>query len=240
MKTGLKTLGSHLRLDLNMGKQPLFVLTLLIYLSYWVVILTGDAKYPQPVVYFAEMGMFPIVIMLTVLLFAREIGGGGMEVIATYPVSLRLMAVRKWVLALVLSALAGMGWMAVYRIKFGAIVTDMHSWSGGEAAFRKTGGLALLLQTLPAYMLLASVAVLGIVWFQKLYGGMALSFALWVLDTMSAGSILGGKTLYTAYLPEDSSFLLNRFILGAFAVLILLVALGLIGVRERWIGRDEE
>lgn len=240
MKTELKTLGSQVKLDLNIVKQPLFLLTLLIYLSYWGAILTGDENYPQTVFYFAEMGMFPIVIMLTVLLFEREIGGGGMEVIATYPVSLRLMAVRKWVLALVLSALAGMGWMVVYRMKFAGILTVMHAWNDSEAIFRQAGYLELLLQTLPAYMLLASITVLGIASFQKLYGGLVLAFALWILDTVSAGNMLGGWTLYTAYLPEGSSFTANRIILLAAASLFLLLASWMLGMRERWISREEE
>lgn len=240
MRTGLKVLGSQIRLDLNIARQPLFFLTLIIYLSYWVVILTGDADYPQTLYYYSEMGMFPVVIMLTVLLFEREIGGGSMEVIGTYPVSLRIMAVRKWALGLVLAVLAGMGWMAVYRIKFGEMMTVMYPWNGGEAVSRQAGYLELLLQTMPAYMLLASVAVLGIAWFQKLYGGLILSFAVWVLDTVSLGSVLKDWTLYAAFLPQDSSFIANRVILLVCACLFLLLGVRLIGIRDRWIGREEE
>lgn len=240
MKTELKALSSQVRLDLSIGKQPLFLLTLLIYFTYWAAIWLADPYRPQTVNYYAEMGMFPIVIMLTVLLFEREIGGGSMEVIATYPVSLRLMAVRKWILALVLTGLAGVGWMAMYRMKFGGIVNVMHPWNGGEAVSRQAGYLPLLLQTLPAYMLLASVAVLGIAWFQKLYGGLIIAFALWILDTVSAGRILGDFTLYTAYLTEGSSFIANRVILLVLAGSLLLLAGGVMGSRERWVGRDEE
>ncbi|AZK46139.1 hypothetical protein [Paenibacillus lentus] len=240
MRTELKTLGSQIRLDLNIGKQPLFLLTLIICLFYWFVILTGNVDYPHTVYYYSEMGMFPVVIMFAVLLFEREIGGGSMEVIGTYPVSLRLMAVRKWVLSLVLAAIAGMGWMAVYRMKFGEIKTVMHPWNGGEAVSRQAGYLELLLQTLPAYMLLTSVAVLGIVWFQKLYGGLILSFALWMLDTVSLGSVLGDWTLYAAFLPQGTSFIANRVILLVCACLFLLWAVWLIDIRDRWIGREEE
>ncbi|GAA0137373.1 hypothetical protein YSY43_42140 [Paenibacillus sp. YSY-4.3] len=240
MKAELKALGSQVRLDLSIGKQPLFLLTLLIYFTYWAAIWLADPYRPQTVYYYAEMGMFPIVIMLTVLLFEREIGGGSMEIIATYPVSLRLMAVRKWILSLVLSALAGVGWMAMYRMKFGGIESVMYPWDGGEAVSRQAGYLPLLLQTLPAYMLLASVTVLGITWFQKLYGGLMIAFALWMLDTVSAGRILGGFTLYTAYLMEGSSFIANRVILLVLASFLLLLAGGIMGSRERWIGREEE
>ncbi|MNJ40575.1 hypothetical protein [Paenibacillus bouchesdurhonensis] len=240
MRTELKMLGSQIRLDLNLGKQPLFLLTLIIYLFYWFVILTGNVDYPHTVHYYSEMGMFPVVIMLTILLFEREIGGGSMEVIGTYPVSLRLMAVRKWIVALVLVALAGMGWMAVYRIKFGSIMTVMHPWHGGESVSRQAGYLELLLQTMPAYMLLASLAVLGIAWLQKLYGGLILAFSLWVLDTVSMGTVLGDWTLYAAFLPKDSSFIVNRVVLLISACLFMILALWLVGMRERWIGREEE
>lgn len=240
MKAELRALGSQVRLDLKIGKQPLFLVTLFIYLSYWAAIIMGNADYPQTVYYFSEMGMFPVVILLAVLLFEREIGGGGMEVIATYPVSLKFMVIRKWTLSLVLTAVAGVGWMFIYRAKFGEIMTRVYPWNGEEAAAAQVGFLTLLLQTLPAYMLLASVAVLGIVWFQKLYGGLVLAFALWMLDTISFGKVLGKCTLYAAYLPEGVSFVANRIILMAISCVCLLMAVWVIDRRERWIGREEE
>lgn len=242
MKAELRALGSQVRLDLKIGKQPLFLVTLFIYLSYWAAIMAGDAEYPQTVYYFSEMGMFPVVILLAVTLFEREIGAG-MEVIATYPVSLKFMVVRKWTLSLALSALAGVGWMFVYQAKFGEIVTRVYPWNGEGAAVAQVGYLTLLLQMLPAYMLLASVAVLGIVWFQRLYGGLLLAFALWMLDTISFGKVLGKWTLYAAYLPEGAegvSFVVNRILLMAISCLCLLIAVWVIDRRERWIGREEE
>ncbi|MNZ47586.1 hypothetical protein D3C78_653060 [compost metagenome] len=45
--------------------------------------------------------------------------GGGMETIDTYPVSLRFMAMRKWLEAILLSLMASAGWIGVYTYKFG-------------------------------------------------------------------------------------------------------------------------
>ncbi len=240
MKTAIEQLRRGAFLDLKVQKQPVALLVLVIFILYLISILTGDQGRPRTVYYYSEMGMYPIVIMLTMLLFQREIGGGSMEMIATYPVSLRLIAVRKWILGLIYASVLNIGWMVVYLIKFGGISTVMYPWSGAEGVKRSTGILPLLLQTMPAFMLLASVTLLGMVLFRKTYGGLALGFSLWVLDTVSGGKWLSGWTLYASLLPDGASFPINRIVLLAAAAAMLGCSIWLIGLRERWIMEEEE
>ncbi|MBQ4901120.1 hypothetical protein KB559_19955 [Paenibacillus sp. Marseille-P2973] len=238
MKTAIEQLRRGYSFDLKLQKQPVAALVLFVFILYLISILLGDK--PRTVYYFSEMGMYPLVIMLMLLLFQREIGGGSMEMIATYPVSLRLIAVRKWVLALLYASLLNVGWMAVYLLKFGRISTFMYPWGGGEGAKRVTGIFPLMLQTMPAFMLLASITLIGMVIFRKTYGGLALGFAVWMVDTVSGGSWLSRWTLYTAFLPEKASFPLNRVMLMLAAAALLAAAVWLIGKRERWIIEEEE
>ncbi|MGG6314433.1 hypothetical protein [Paenibacillus macerans] len=228
-------------LDLKVHKQPIAWLTLLVFALYVISIVLSDPARPRNVYYFSEMGMFPVAVMVTVLLFQREIGGGGMEVIATYPVSLRLLAWRKWLLAILLTAGLDIVWMGGYRWRFGTLATVRYPWNGAEAIPKsEMSMLALLLQTLPAFILLISLTVAGIVAFRKIYGGLILGFGVWVLDTISSGELLGRWTLYTAYLQKWHSFPLNRMALLAGSLLLLAYAVWLIGRRERWISVEEE
>ncbi|MEF2967516.1 hypothetical protein V3851_16945 [Paenibacillus sp. M1] len=238
MKTAIEQLRRGASFDLKLHKQPVTALVVTIFILYLISIVTGDK--PRTVYYYSEMGMFPVVIMFTLLLFQREIGGGSMELVSTYPASLRLIAVRKWVLALLYASVLNLLWMAVYLLKFGDIATVMHPWDGGEAVKRSVGVFQLMLQTMPAFMLLASLTLAGIVLFRKTYGGLALGFALWVLDTISGGDWLSGWTLYASFLPEGASFAVNRLVLLAASAVLLGFAVWLIGRRDRWIMEDEE
>lgn len=240
MKTAIEQIRRGAFFDFKVQKQPVTLLALVLFGIFVVSMLTGDPARPRTVYYYSEMGMYPIVIMLTLLLFQREIGGGSMEMIATYPVSLRLIAVRKWVLALIYASLFHSGLMAVYILKFGGISTLMYPWNGAEGIKRSTGIIPLLLQSMPAFMLLASVTLLGMVLFRKTYGGLALGFSLWTLDTVSGGEWLSGWTLYASFLPEGASFPLNRGVLLAAAAAFLGGSVWLIGRRERWIMEEEE
>ena len=96
MKTAIEQLRRGASFDLKLHKQPMTALIVTIFILYLISIVTGEK--PRTVYYYSEMGMFPVVIMFTLLLFQREIGGGSMELVSTYPASLRLIAVRKWVL----------------------------------------------------------------------------------------------------------------------------------------------
>ncbi|GIO87767.1 hypothetical protein J25TS5_46990 [Paenibacillus faecis] len=240
MKTALEQLRRGLSFDFKLQKQPVAGLVVLIFLLYLIGILSGDPNRPRMVYYFSEMGMFPLVIMMTLVMFQRELGGGGMEMIATYPVSLHLIALRKWLLALGYASVLNVGWMLVYLAKFGEIKTLMYPWSGGEGVKVSTGIPALMLQNLPAFMLLSSLTLAGMLIFRKTYGGLVSGFSVWVLDTISRGDLLKGFTLYTEFLPVDGTFVANRLVLLAGAGGLLGFSLWLIGKRERWILEEEE
>lgn len=240
MRMVLKHFCRGSRFDWRLYKQPVALLTIILLISYFIGIITGQPDKPRAVNYIAEMGMFPLVIMFTILMFQHEIGGGGMEIISTYPISLRLIALRKWFNVVLLSVLASLLWMMVYLFKYGEISTDMYPWNGAKGAFRAASMPELLIQVLPAYLLLASLTMAAIIVFRSIYGGIIAGFALWILDTISGGSLLSSFTLYTAYLPQEASFPINRLVLLLASALLLAIALWLIGYRERWIGREEE
>ncbi|GAA0411088.1 hypothetical protein [Paenibacillus motobuensis] len=240
MRMALRHFSRGSRFDWRLHKQPVALLTIILLISYLLGIITGQPDKPRTVNYIAEMGMFPLVIMFTILMFQHEIGGGGMEIISTYPISLRLIALRKWLNVVLLSVLASLLWMMVYLFKYGEIHTYMYPWNGAEAVFRAASMPELLIQVLPAYLLLASLTLAGIIVFRSIYGGLIAGFVLWILDTISGGSLLSSFTLYTAYLPQEASFPVNRWVLLLASVLLLAIALWLIGYRERWIGREEE
>lgn len=240
MKLALEQFRRGLSFDFKLQKQPVAGLVVFVFLLYLISILTSNPDRPRTVFYFSEMGMFPLVIMLTLVMFQRELGGGSMEMVATYPVSLRLVALRKWLLALGYASILNVGWMLVYLAKFGGIKTVMYPWSGGAGAKLSTGIPALMLQNLPAFMLLSSLTLAGMLIFRKTYGGLVSGFSVWVLDTISRGDLLKGFTLYTEFLPVDGTFVANRLVLLAGAGGMLGFSLWLIGKRERWILEEEE
>ncbi|MFD1177142.1 hypothetical protein ACFQ3W_12675 [Paenibacillus puldeungensis] len=230
-----------LSFDVKLHKQPMMFIALVLFGLYLLNIVTGDPARPRTVYYLSEMGMFPLVIIVTLLMYQREIGGGGMEIIATYPISLRVMVVRKWVIAILISVLFSLGWMTAYLLKYGEIITTHFLWSGATPIKGKPIGVVpLLLQTLPAYLLFASLTVTGIIVFRKIYGGLILGFSVWVLDTISGGSVFNSWTLYTAYLGKEDSFPANRIVLLIASILLLMFSVWLVGKRERWIAVEEE
>lgn len=228
-------------LELKVHKQPMAWLALLLFAVYVLSILLSDPARPRNVYYFSEMAMFSLALILPLLLFQREIGGGGMEVIATYPVSLSMLAFRKWLLAIVLTAALAVLLMSVYAWHFGGIWTLRYPWNGAEAIPKaEMNAASLMLQNLPAYVLLISLSIAGIVAFRRIYGGLILGFAVWVLDTISSGEWLGRWTLYASYLRKYHSFPQNRIGLLIASLLLLAFAVWLIGRRERWISVEEE
>jgi len=240
MRMALKYFCRGTRFDWRLHKQPVALLSIILLISYLLGIVTGQPDKPRAVNYIAEMGMFPLVIMFTILMFQHEIGGGGMEIISTYPVSLRLIALRKWLNAILLSVLTSLLWMTVYLFKYEEISTNIYSWSGSKYTFRAASIPELLIQVLPAYLLLTTLTLAGIIVFRSIYGGLITGFALWILDTISGGRLLSSFTLYTAYLPQEASFPINRLVLLLVSALLLGIAIWLIGLRERWIGNEEE
>lgn len=241
MRTDARSWFRGLTLELKVQKQPMAWLGLLLFAVYILSILLSDPGRPRNVVYFSGMALFSLAILLPLLLFQWEIGGGGMEVIATYPVSLRMLAFRRWLLAILLTAGLGMILMSVYAWHFGGIWTARYPWNGAEVIPKAemTAG-SLILQNLPAYVLLISLSTAGIIAFRRIYGGLVLGFAVWVLDTMSSGEWLGQWTLYASYLKKTYSFPHNRIGLLIASLILLVFAVWLIGKRERWISVEEE
>jgi hypothetical protein len=227
-------------LELKVHKQPITWLTLLMFVLYLLGILLGDPERPRNVYYFSEMAMFSVAVLLPLLLFQRDIGGG-MEVLATYPVSLGQLVFRKWLLSLLLTVGLGVILMSVYAWFFGGIWTIRHPWNGAEAIPRAEMSVySLILQNLPAYVLLNSLTIVGIVLFRRIYGGLVLGFAVWVMDSLSFGDWLGRWTLYASYLKKSYSFPQNRIGLLIASLLLLAFAVWLMGRRERWISAEEE
>lgn len=74
MKTAIEQLRRGYSFDLKLQKQPVAALVLFVFILYLISIMLGDK--PRTVYYFSEMGMYPLVIMLMLLLFQREIGEG--------------------------------------------------------------------------------------------------------------------------------------------------------------------
>lgn len=241
MRTDARSGFRGLSLEFKVHKQPMAWLALLLFAVYLLSILLSDPSRPRTVYYFSEMALFSVALIIPLLLFQREIGGGGMEVIATYPVSLRVLAFRKWLMAIGLTAGLGIILMSVYAWHFGGIWAPRHPWNGAEVIPKAemTAG-SLILQNLPAYVLLISLSVAGIVAFRRIYGGLVLGFAVWVLDTISSGEWLSRWTLYASYLKKQHSFPQNRIGLIIASLLLLAFAVWLIGRRERWISVEEE
>ncbi|MGG3455591.1 hypothetical protein [Paenibacillus rhizolycopersici] len=241
LRTDARSWFRGVTLELKVQKQPMAWLALLLFVVYILGIVLSDPGRPRNVYYFSEMALFSLAIIIPLLLFQREIGGGGMEVIATYPISLRMLAFRRWLVSILLTAGLGMVLMSVYAWHFGGIWTLRYPWNGAEVIpqAEMTAG-SLILQNLPAYVLLISLSTAGIIAFRRIYGGLVLGFAVWVLDTMSSGEWLGRWTLYASYLKKTYSFPHNRIGLLIASLILLAFAVWLIGKRERWISVEEE
>lgn len=240
MSTLSHQLRTTLRMQWRLVKEPVFLWTMAYFIFLLVTIFTGDPAQPRLTFYYSEMGMFPLIIMVMTVLLGREFGGGGMEMIATYPVSLRWLALRKWLGTLIYIAIANIIWMIAYIMQFGKLEPWIYTWREGTKVVSENAFFALFMQGLPAYMLMASLVLLGTVLFQKTYGGLLFGFSLWALDTLSGGGVLRKFTLYANLLEKITWFTANRITLLLLTALLLAIALWLTGHRERWISKEEE
>lgn len=240
MSTLSHQLRTTLRMQSRLVKEPIFLWTMAYFIFLLVTIFIADPTKPRLTFYYAEMGMFPLIIMVMTVLLGREFGGGGMEMIATYPVSLRWLAFRKWLGTLIYIAMANIIWMIAYIVRFGKLEPWLYTWGEGTKVVSENAFFALFMQGLPAYMLMASLVLLGTVIFQKTYGGLLFGFSLWAIDTLSGGGLLRRFTLYANLLEKDTWFTANRIALLLLTALLLAITLWLTGLRERWIGKEEE
>ncbi|AWB46010.1 hypothetical protein DCC85_18765 [Paenibacillus sp. CAA11] len=235
----LKLTVSKMVIDLKIYKQPAVWLCLAIYAAYLLSILSGDPDKPRTVYYYSELGMFPLSIIITGALFQRELSGGT-EVLASYPVSLGLMTLRKWLLSVMLVLLAHVGWMGTYLWKYGGIRAKLYSWSGGEPSVSLVSPLQLLQQITPAYLFLMALTTCCILLVHRVYVGLLISFGIWILETLTSGLIMARWTLYATYLPPRASYTANRVGLMVGCIFLLVIAVVLAGRRSRWLSKEEE
>src|SRR5690606_29165703 len=159
-------------------------------------IVLGDPERPRNVYYFSEMAMFSVAVLLPLLLFQRDIGGG-MEVLATYPVSLGQLVIRKWLLSLLLTVGLGIILMSVYAWFVGGIWAILRPLSGAGAIPWVVMGFCLrAFLNMPGYVLLISLTIVGTLLFRRIYGGLVLCFAVWAMYSLTFGDWLGRWTLY--------------------------------------------
>lgn len=227
-------------MNLRLLKEPMSLWTLTYFIFLIGTIFTAHPDKPRSTLNYAELGMFPLIIMFMILLLGREFGGNGMEMLATYPISLRWLALRKWLLAIGLTFLANLGWMLCYILYFGKLKTNLYIWGGKDTFLTENAIIPLFIQGLPAYLFLASLVLCGTIIFQKTYGGLIFGFTYWIMDTVSGGQLLYPFSLYTGFLRHAHQFTGNRIALILTATLLLAASLWLVGKRERWVGREEE
>ncbi|WDH98108.1 hypothetical protein PUW24_03870 [Paenibacillus urinalis] len=233
---------SWLRMELKGMRSGSFWLVVAIYLLLLGTILFRTFEHeaaPNPMQY-NETLSFLLCTMVAMLFFQREWGGGSMETIASYPMSLTAMTMRKWGLAIILMLIAQAGWMTLYVLRFGQMTALTYPWDGGEAITDTVQKIELLIQPLPAMMFMISITIFGMVLSQKLYGGLALGFAWWLLDTITTGAILRYFTLYTTYLDmREVPFVLNRLLLVGVSLILLIVSCYVVNRRQRYT-KDQE
>ncbi|MEK5059293.1 hypothetical protein ACFSVM_19805 [Paenibacillus shunpengii] len=233
---------SWLRMELKGMRSGTFWLVVAIYLLLLTTILFRtfeDGAAPNPMQY-NEMLSFLLCTMAAILFFQREWGAGSMETIASYPMSLTAMTIRKWGLAIILMLIAQAGWMTLYVLRFGQMSARVYPWDGGEAITDTVHMIELLIQPLPAMLFMISITIFGMVLSQKLYGGLALGFAWWLLDTMTMGAIFRHFTLYTTYLDmREVPFVLNRGLLVGASLILLIISIFVINRRHRYTKESE-
>ena len=226
---------SKLEQDVIGIKSPLvwvpIVYIMLLLLSIWI----SDPEEPKHITVYNETALLPMIPMLCALLLQREIGGGAMEMLAAYPVSLGGMALRKWVLTLAAAAMLQAAVMSAYGLHFGGRQTVLYSYAGLPPVKAEAGIGQLLLQALPAYAALASICMFVMLLTKKTYGGLIAAYAVWMAEMLSGGELLSGAVLITGHIPKEISFVQNRLILTAAAAALLLASCLAAERRSRWI-----
>lgn len=235
----IKSLWLKTAVDLRFYRQPGMWLILIIYGLLLFTILNGNPERPPVVYYYSELSMLPLCIMIAGVMCQREFSGG-MEVLATYPVSLSWLTLRKWILSEGVVLLLQLGWMGVYLEKYHVIVTRVQFWGGGSSTVTSISPMALLMQIAPAPLFLTAFTVFAIMLTRRIYMGQLMAFMYWLFDSLYSGTVPSSWTLYTTFLSEQASFPVNRYILLAGTVLLLAVACWLSEKRTLWILREEE
>ncbi|WP_253735962.1 hypothetical protein [Paenibacillus sp. FJAT-26967] len=237
---------SIVRYDLLNYKSMWGILPFLYLLMLAVTFFTADPEYPNNPLFYAETAFYPLLIMLTIGMFQRELSGA-MEIFATFPISMKGMVLRKLGLLALFTVLYQISWHTAYRAKFGTVSTLVFSYSSPvEPQPQADAGIgSLLLQQLPALLFMCLLVITLLLLTKKIYTGLLAGLGIWMLDMLSHGSWMPYLALHTSFIKEHSRglpglFLTNRLLLTAAACLLLALTLLVADNRSRWIGHEEE
>ncbi|UTR13623.1 hypothetical protein MM221_13445 [Salipaludibacillus sp. LMS25] len=199
----------------------------------------ADADYPKDLFYLNELFMIPLVTLVTVLVFQKEFGGYFSEVFATFPLKMWEVIVRKFTLLVVLLISIHLLWVGLYWLKFGQLQTVTYDYANHEMSYKTLNWLELFSQSLPSYLFVAAITVVGLVFSKKVYGGLGAGFGLWMLEVLTGGGFLGRWTLFTIYIPTEGTFTENRV-----SLIVITVLLGIISVlwaerRGKWVTNED-
>lgn len=221
----------------NVAGWPAF-LTLLFYMGpVWFIWQSED---PRNLFYINEMFMAIFVVLVTYVWFQQELGGGMMEMLCTYPLSLTGTVLRKLLLVHITVLTLHLLLMRIYVWRLGPLRAEIFSWRDGTSAIRDVSWWELYVQALPGYVFVSVLAIVGFMLSRHVYGGLGLGFAYWLLEGLTAGGLTKGFTLYTYYLFPEGWFVLNRLWLIGAGGMLLAVAIGLVNRRSRWIGIESD
>lgn len=208
------------------------------FLALVLFLLQSDG--PRNLFYLNEMAMCLLVVFTTYVWFQREIGGGMMEMLGTFPISFTGMIGRKLLLVHLTVLVCHYVLMGVYVWRLGPLRTVMFPWDGGAPFIRTTSWWELYGQALPGYFVIAALTVFGFTLTKHVFGGVGFAVAYWMFEGLTAGGTTQALSLYTAYLPDGASFPLNRLLLAAIGGLLLVTAAGLLQRRSRWIAAESD
>ncbi|MBP1154670.1 MULTISPECIES: hypothetical protein [unclassified Paenibacillus] len=211
--------------------------------AYWIMLLASivwaDTDMPRSVAAYNETVFLPLVPMICVLFFQRELGGSSMEMYATYPVSISLTVLRKYLLSIATMVVLHFCVFQAYVWKFGTIQGTVWSYWTDTARQGQIHWFELAAQSFPVLLSVSAFVVLWMIGVKKLYAGMAAGFGLWMAEMLSNGSLFQGAVLFTGHL-QGVSFTFNRMLHLAAALLLLLAAMRLSERRDRWIATVEQ
>ncbi|WP_131923168.1 hypothetical protein [Hazenella coriacea] len=227
---------SKWRIDLA-NLKSWFTLVPIIYVSFLILVILLDESIL--LASYNETAIFPLIVILSVLFFQKEFGGSSMEVIATFPISMTGMWLRK--MFLTLFTFVCFHWMVVqvFMLMYPKTVSSYFPYDGGESKTIIMDYGQLLFQIFPAALLLSTCTICAMILSKRLYVGLIFGFGVWMIDVLSSGSIFTLFTLHTVYLPKGSFFLYNRLALLSISGIFIGLSLYMIRKRSYWIVSDE-
>lgn len=229
---------SKVWIDIKGMKSGYLTIPLLYELALLLSLLLS-AK-PRTIFYYNEMFALPLIVMVTVLFFQRELSGQMMEVVSSLPISLPLLLLRKVGLTLLFVGLLHIIWTSVYLMKFQQLSTMVYYYNGSQPSFERTTIWHLLIQALPEYVFMIMLTTFGVIVTKRIAGGLLSGFSVWMLFSLLGGHLESKLSLYTVFLRDKSFFVWNQTILLTLALVLLLMSLVIINRRLRWLVEDDE